>query len=116
MIQVNHLQLICLIGIHSLDTKQQSLLFQIDYPEISDNIVPKHRFMSGFEQHVEAPDRRWQYLLFAAEPYETISFKVIIDFCISLSLFHCVSFRFLVEKSINLKGDSGHITIQKRNK
>ena len=32
--------------------------------------------MSGFEQHVEAPDRRWQYLLFAAEPYETISFKV----------------------------------------
>ncbi|CAF5137435.1 unnamed protein product, partial [Rotaria magnacalcarata] len=58
------------------DTKQQSLLFQIDYPEISDNIVPKHRFMSGFEQHVEAPDRRWQYLLFAAEPYETISFKV----------------------------------------
>ena len=59
-----------------LDTKQQSLLFQIDYPEISDNIVPKHRFMSGFEQHVEAPDRRWQYLLFAAEPYETISFKV----------------------------------------
>ncbi|CAF3198331.1 unnamed protein product [Rotaria socialis] len=58
------------------DTKQQSLLFQIDYPEISDNIVPKHRFMSGFEQHVEAPDRRWQYLLFAAEPYETISFKI----------------------------------------
>ena len=62
----------------SLDTKQQSLLFQIDYPEISDNIVPKHRFMSGFEQHVEAPDRRWQYLLFAAEPYETIAFKVIL--------------------------------------
>ena len=59
-----------------LDTKQQSLLFQIDYPEITDNIVPKHRFMSGFEQHVEAPDRRWQYLLFAAEPYETIAFKV----------------------------------------
>lgn len=58
------------------DTKQQSLLFQIDYPEISDNIVPKHRFMSGFEQHVEAPDRRWQYLLFAAEPYETIGFKI----------------------------------------
>jgi splicing factor 3A subunit 2 len=36
--------------------------------------------MSGFEQHVEAPDRRWQYLLFAAEPYETISFKVILFF------------------------------------
>ena len=66
------------ISLHYLssDTKQQSLLFQIDYPEISDNVVPKHRFMSGFEQHVEAPDRRWQYLLFAAEPYETIAFKV----------------------------------------
>jgi hypothetical protein len=25
---------------------------------------------------VEAPDRDWQYLLFAAEPYETIAFKV----------------------------------------
>ena len=25
---------------------------------------------------VEPPDRKWQYLLFAAEPYETISFKV----------------------------------------
>ncbi|CAF0756869.1 unnamed protein product [Didymodactylos carnosus] len=58
------------------DTKQQSLLFQIDYPEISDNVVPKHRFMSGFEQKIEPPDRRWQYLLFAAEPYETISFKI----------------------------------------
>ncbi|CAF1417739.1 unnamed protein product [Rotaria sordida] len=62
--------------IKNLDTKQQSLLFQIDYPEISDNIVPKHRFMSGFEQHIEAPDRRWQYLLFASEPYETIAFKI----------------------------------------
>ena len=26
---------------------------------------------------VEPPDRKWQYLLFAAEPYETISFKVV---------------------------------------
>ena len=25
---------------------------------------------------VEPPDRKWQYLLFAAEPYETIAFKV----------------------------------------
>ncbi|XP_078526260.1 splicing factor 3A subunit 2 [Lissotriton helveticus] len=55
---------------------QQSLLFQIDYPEISDAIIPRHRFMSAYEQRIEPPDRRWQYLLMAAEPYETIAFKV----------------------------------------
>jgi splicing factor 3A subunit 2 len=74
-------------------SQQQSLLFQVDYPEISDNIQPRHRFMSAYEQkvrgldahivlmracmlQVEPPDRRWQYLLFAAEPYETIAFKI----------------------------------------
>lgn len=58
------------------ESGQQSLLFQIDYPEISDGIVPRHRFMSAYEQKIEPPDRKWQYLLFAAEPYETIAFKV----------------------------------------
>ena len=38
--------------------------------------VPRHRFMAAYEQKVEPPDRKWQYLLFAAEPYETIAFKV----------------------------------------
>lgn len=55
---------------------QQSLLFQIDYPEITEGITPRHRFMSAYEQKIEPPDRRWQYVLFAAEPYETIAFKV----------------------------------------
>lgn len=58
------------------ESGQQSLLFQIDYPEISDGIVPRHRFMSAYEQKIEPPDRKFQYLLFAAEPYETIAFKV----------------------------------------
>jgi splicing factor 3A subunit 2 len=58
------------------ETGQQSLLFQIDYPEITDNVMPRHRFMSAYEQKIEPPDRKWQYLLFAAEPYETIAFKV----------------------------------------
>jgi len=57
-------------------TGQQSLLFQIDYPEIGETVVPRHRFMSAYEQKIEPPDKRWQYLLFAAEPYETISFKL----------------------------------------
>uniref|UniRef100_A0A8C9UMZ8 Splicing factor 3a subunit 2 n=1 Tax=Spermophilus dauricus TaxID=99837 RepID=A0A8C9UMZ8_SPEDA len=56
---------------------QQSLLFQIDYPEIAEGIMPRHRFMSAYEQRIEPPDRRWQYLLMAAEPYETIAFKVV---------------------------------------
>jgi len=55
---------------------QQSLLFQIDYPEIVDGLTPRHRFMSAYEQRIEPPDRKWQYLLFAAETYETIAFKV----------------------------------------
>ncbi|XP_056636719.1 splicing factor 3A subunit 2 [Diorhabda carinulata] len=58
------------------ETGQQSLLFQIDYPEISDVVFPRHRFMSAYEQKIEPPDRKWQYLLFASEPYETIAFKV----------------------------------------
>ncbi|XP_037070230.1 splicing factor 3A subunit 2-like [Pollicipes pollicipes] len=44
--------------------------------EIADGVVPRHRFMSAYEQKIEPPDRKWQYLLFAAEPYETIAFKV----------------------------------------
>jgi splicing factor 3A subunit 2 len=58
------------------DTGQHSLFFQIDYPEISDGITPHHRFMSSYEQRIEPPDKQWQYLLFAAEPYETIAFKI----------------------------------------
>jgi splicing factor 3A subunit 2 len=57
------------------DSGQHSLLFQIDYPEIAEG-EPKHRFMSAYEQRIEPPDKQWQYLLIAAEPYETISFKI----------------------------------------
>ncbi|PIO59822.1 hypothetical protein TELCIR_18702 [Teladorsagia circumcincta] len=57
-------------------TGQQALLFQIDYPEIAEGIQPRHRFMSAYEQKIQPPDKRWQYLLFAAEPYETIGFKI----------------------------------------
>ncbi|PIA43612.1 hypothetical protein AQUCO_01900185v1 [Aquilegia coerulea] len=58
------------------ETKQRSLLFQIEYPEIEDLAKPRHRFMSSFEQRVQSCDKRYQYLLFAAEPYEIIAFKV----------------------------------------
>lgn len=86
-------------------TGQLGLLFQVHYPEIKEGVKPRHRFMSAFEQKVEVPDRNWQYLLvrrvsdrrgfpqapvlnsrtyarsfsilqIAAEPYQTISFKI----------------------------------------
>jgi len=59
------------------ETNQRCLSFELLYPEIDDELQPRHRFMSAFEQRVESPpDRRFQYLLFAAEPYETVAFKI----------------------------------------
>ncbi|CAM9247011.1 unnamed protein product [Phaeothamnion confervicola] len=57
-------------------TQQRSLVFDVDYPEADDGVQPRHRFMSAYEQRVEAPDKRYQYILFACDPYETIAFKV----------------------------------------
>jgi len=57
-------------------TGQLGLLFQIHYPQIAEGVKPRHRFMSSFEQHVETADRAHQYLLIAAEPYQTIAFKL----------------------------------------
>ncbi|OAV97986.1 hypothetical protein PTTG_03200 [Puccinia triticina 1-1 BBBD Race 1] len=57
-------------------TGQLGLLFQIHYPQITEGVKPRHRFMSSFEQRVESADRAHQYLLIAAEPYQTIAFKL----------------------------------------
>ena len=32
--------------------------------------------MSAYEQKVEVPDKNYQYILFACDPYETIAFKI----------------------------------------
>jgi splicing factor 3A subunit 2 len=58
------------------ETEQKALLFEVEYPEIEENAKPRYRFMSPYEQKVEPPDQNYQFLLFAAEPYETIAFKV----------------------------------------
>lgn len=58
------------------ETNHRSLLVQVDYPEIEEGTRPRHRFMSSYEQKVEPWDKRYQYLVCAAEPYETIAFKV----------------------------------------
>jgi splicing factor 3A subunit 2 len=62
-------------------TNQRCLSFEVVYPEIEENLQPRHRFMSSFEQRVERPPEKgrkplYQYLLFAADPYETIAFKI----------------------------------------
>ena len=59
------------------DTQQRCLSFELLYPEIEEGLQPRHRFMSAFEQKVESPpDQRYQYLLFAAEPYDIVAFKI----------------------------------------
>jgi len=64
-------------------TQQRCLSFDLFFPEIqgasalAGSIRPRHRFMSAFEQRVDLPaDKRYQYLLVAAEPYETVAFKI----------------------------------------
>ena len=57
-------------------TQQLGLLFHLQYPEIGQNNKPRVRFMSAYEQKVEDPDNSYQYLLIAAEPYETCAFKL----------------------------------------
>lgn len=61
---------------YDASTSQRSLLFQVEYPEIEEGSLPRHRFMSSYEQKVEPWDKKFQYLLFAADPYEVIAFKV----------------------------------------
>ena len=59
-----------------MNTNQRCLTFEIDFPEVANGIQPRHRFMSAFEQKIEPPDKSYQYLLVACEPYETIAFKI----------------------------------------
>jgi len=59
------------------ETHQRCLSFELIYKDIQKELRPRHRFMSAFEQRVDLPrDKRYQYILFAAEPYETIAFKI----------------------------------------
>ncbi|KAF9423021.1 Splicing factor 3A subunit 2 [Podila epigama] len=57
-------------------TRQVGLLFEIAYPEIAQDVEPRYRFMSAYEQQIQPPNKAFQYVVIAAEPYETISFKV----------------------------------------
>lgn len=59
-----------------IQTHQRCLTFEVFYPEVKENIQPRHRFMSSYEQKVEQANNNYQYLLFACEPYDTIAFKI----------------------------------------
>jgi splicing factor 3A subunit 2 len=58
------------------DTNQRSILFEIEYPEILKDVIPRYRVMSAFQQKIEIPDEKYQYVIFAADPYENIAFKI----------------------------------------
>ncbi|KAJ3363875.1 Splicing factor 3A subunit 2 [Allomyces arbusculus] len=58
------------------DTRQHGFLFRIEYPQIKDGERPRHRFMGAYEQRQEVPNRDFQYVVVAAEPYETVAFKI----------------------------------------
>jgi splicing factor 3A subunit 2 len=55
---------------------RHGILLHIHYPSLKPDTEPAFRMMSAFEQRLEAPNRAYQYLLVAAEPYETVAFKI----------------------------------------
>jgi len=57
-------------------TGKRELFFEVEYPDAEAGLQPRHRFMSAFEQRVEAADKAWQYLVLACDPYENIGFKI----------------------------------------
>jgi len=57
-------------------SRELGLLFQLQYPHIARGVNPRYRFMSTWEQKAERVDKRFQYLIFAAEPYESVAFKL----------------------------------------
>jgi splicing factor 3A subunit 2 len=58
------------------ESNECAIRFELDYPLIEDGTKPLHRFMSTYEQTKEPRDDTIMYLLFAAEPYETVAFKL----------------------------------------
>lgn len=48
----------------------------VHLPQIKVDVIPRRRFMSAWEQKREPPNKAYQYLIVAAEPYETIAFRI----------------------------------------
>lgn len=76
------------------ETLKEGMRVQVHLPQIKQDVVPRRRFMSAWEQKREPPNRAYQYLIVrcvlhslglnahnnvvqvAAEPYETIAFRI----------------------------------------
>jgi splicing factor 3A subunit 2 len=58
------------------ETGLKGIHVEIEYPMIAKNVTPCTRIMSAYEQKVELPDQDFQYVIVAAEPYETVAFKI----------------------------------------
>ncbi|KAG8838261.1 hypothetical protein FRB91_002864 [Serendipita sp. 411] len=56
--------------------RMEGLLVQVYLPQIKDGVIPRRRIMSGWEQKKDVLNRNYQYLIVAAEPYETIAFRI----------------------------------------
>jgi splicing factor 3A subunit 2 len=57
-------------------TELKGIYFEVELPQIAKDVTPCTRIMSAYEQRVEVPDPDYQYIVIAAEPYETIAFKI----------------------------------------
>ena len=58
------------------ETEEKGFLFEISFPQVSEDRRAHFRVMSAYEQKMEVPDSDHQYLLICAEPYETMCFKI----------------------------------------
>jgi splicing factor 3A subunit 2 len=75
------------------DTGKEGLMVQVHLPHVKQDVIPRRRFMSAWEQKREPPNKNQQYLIVnlflyvptiaisdsfkvAAEPYETIAFRI----------------------------------------
>ena len=58
------------------DTLEKGFLFEVSFPDVSPGCKGHYRVMSAYEQKMEPADNQYQYFLIAAEPYETICFKI----------------------------------------
>jgi splicing factor 3A subunit 2 len=65
-----------IIGGDANGNPREGLMVQVHLPQIKEGVIPRRRFMSAWEQKREPPNRAYQYLIVAAEPYETIAFRI----------------------------------------
>eukprot|EP00768_Dysnectes_brevis_P005800 gnl/Dysnectes_brevis/4344_a5789_702.p1 GENE.gnl/Dysnectes_brevis/4344_a5789_702~~gnl/Dysnectes_brevis/4344_a5789_702.p1 ORF type:complete len:223 (+),score=19.70 gnl/Dysnectes_brevis/4344_a5789_702:90-758(+) len=60
----------------SISISKCGILFELELPRIREGVDPVWRIVSSFEQRVEAPDPSLQFLVVAAEPYESVAVRM----------------------------------------